>query len=556
MLYLKEATDHTVANYLKTRLVEMGIQDMFGVAGNYAAPFLDTVLADPDQPIQLLGTSTEMNAGYAADAYARYHGYGAAFVTYGVGSFSILNATAGSFVEKVPVLVINGAPTNKEDSIEKNAGVLFSHSTGYKFADIDIFRQVTVGAERINDANLAPFQIDKVLSAMMAKQQPGYIEVAEDVWRAPCARPQGKLSINPALTTSVSEAQSAVEAAIQVIRKYSKVVTWAGIELRQQKRTSAFEGLLDCLNNKVVKGDPPIKFVTSYLSKSTIDEQHPLFDSCRVIGKNMTGQETPDYCLLGIGGWTVDANVASQNIRDERLILACNGGVLVGAEFFPTVALADFIRLLMEALEKDKDLKLSGTALSPLPSPKLGDFLSFDTFFHHLEQNWKREYILLSGVGFTLSITSYLTGVAQNGYMTDGVWLSIGYPVGAATGVSQALKRKGGNHRTVVVIGDGAFQEVVQGVSDQNFHKQNNVIFVLSNSIYGIEQFLVNPNPFREDPVDYKKPNELLNSVYNYNDLHQWDYVKLAESFGSIGKKVTCLDELAETMCMIEENPD
>ncbi|MEO0339895.1 MAG: alpha-keto acid decarboxylase family protein, partial [Bacteroidota bacterium] len=58
------------------------------------------------------------------------------------------------------------------------------------------------------------------------------------------------------------------------------------------------------------------------------------------------------------------------------------------------------------------------------------------------------------------------------------------------------------------------------------------------------------------DPVDYKKPNELLNSVYNYNDLHQWDYVKLAESFGSIGKKVTCLDELAETMCIIEENPD
>ncbi len=556
MLYLKEATDHTVANYLKTRLVQLGVQDMFGVAGNYAAPFLDTVLADPDQAIQLLGTSTEMNAGYAADAYARYHGYGAAFVTYGVGSFSILNATAGSFVEKVPVLVINGAPTNKEDSIEKNAGVLFSHSTGYKFADIDIFRQVTVAAERINDANLAPFQIDKVLTAMMAKQQPGYIEVAEDVWRAPCAPPQGLLKVDPALTTSVSEAQLAVDAAMEVIRTYPKIVTWAGVELRQQQLTQEFEGLLDCLNDKVANEGTPIKFVTSYMSKSTLDEQHPLFDSCRVLGENMTGQEHPDYCLIGVGGWTVDANVASQNIRDERFISACNGGVLVGAEFYPMVFLADFIRLLKESLQQDEKLRLSGITLAPLPSPKLGDFLTFDTFFHHLQQNWNRDHILLSGVGFTLSIASYLTGVAQNGYMTDGVWLSIGYPVGAATGVTQAMKRKGSHHRTVVVIGDGAFQEVVQGVSDQNFHKQNNVIFVLSNSIYGIEQFLVNPNPFREPPVDYKQPNEMLNSVYNYNDLHPWDYVKLAESFGSIGKRVTCLDELAETMQLIEQHLD
>lgn len=558
MLRLKNPTASTVANYLFTRLVQLGVQDLFGVAGNYAAPFLDTILADPEQRIELLGTSTEMNAGYAADAYARYRGYGGAFVTYGVGSFSILNATAGSYVEKVPVVVINGAPTNKENNIEKNAGLLFSHSTGNQLADLDMFQKVTCAAERITDANLAPFQIDKALSAMMAYQQPVYLEVAEDVWRAPCTEPKGKLSINPSRTTSVSEVDQAVAAAMRVIERFPKVITWAGIELRQQKLTGAFEQLLDELNGHVGKKGRPIKFVTSYLSKSVLDERHPLFDSCRVIGKNMTDQEVPDYCLIGIGGWTVDANVASQNIRDERLILACNNGVLVGAEFFPLISLPDFITGLRTALAAAGKLSLTGIPLAPLPSPRLGKELTFDTFFHQLEKRWHPDNILLSGVGFTLSIASYLRGIAQNGYLTDGVWLSIGYPVAAATGVAQACKRASGGkkQRTFVVVGDGAFQEVCQAISDQNFHRQNNVVFVLSNTIYGIEQFLVNPNPFREPPVAYPKKDKLLNAVYSYNDLHRWDFVKLAKSFGSIGRKVSSLKKLKKVLREIERTPD
>ena len=287
----KNVTASTVANYLKKRLVQLGVEDLFGVAGNYAAPFLDTVLADPEQPIQLLGTSTEMNAGYAADAYARYHGYGGAYVTYGVGSFSILNATAGSYVEKVPVLVINGAPTNKENSIEKNAELLFSHSTGNKLADIEIFRSVTVAAERITNANLAPYQIDKVITAMIAFQQPGYIEVAEDVWRTSCPPPVGELKVNPGLTTSVSETGKAVDAAMEVIKEYPKVVAWAGIELRQQKLTEEFRDLLRVLNSKAAAAKLPIKYVTSYMSKSVLDENDEWFDSCRVIGKDMSASQ-------------------------------------------------------------------------------------------------------------------------------------------------------------------------------------------------------------------------------------------------------------------------
>jgi indolepyruvate decarboxylase len=133
----------TVASYLKTRLEQLGLDHIFGVAGNYTAAFLDTILADESSPIIISGNANEICAGYAADAYARIKGIGALYVTYSVGAFSLLNAIAGSFVEQGPVVLINGAPTNKEDSTEKQAGLLYSHTTGYQFVDIHMFRPVT-----------------------------------------------------------------------------------------------------------------------------------------------------------------------------------------------------------------------------------------------------------------------------------------------------------------------------------------------------------------------------------------------------------------------------
>jgi TPP-dependent 2-oxoacid decarboxylase len=117
----------TVAAYLKQRLEELGLDRLFGVAGNYTAPFLDTILEDGQSPIKIIGMPNEICAGYAADGYARIKGIGAVGVTYGVGAFSLLNATAGSSVEQAPVVVINGAPTNKEFLNQRYAGLLYSH---------------------------------------------------------------------------------------------------------------------------------------------------------------------------------------------------------------------------------------------------------------------------------------------------------------------------------------------------------------------------------------------------------------------------------------------
>ena len=82
----------TVGRYLVRRLEQLNLKHIFGVPGDYVLRFMDLI---EDSSISLINTCNELNAGYAADGYARIAGLGAACITYGVGGFSIYNAVAG-----------------------------------------------------------------------------------------------------------------------------------------------------------------------------------------------------------------------------------------------------------------------------------------------------------------------------------------------------------------------------------------------------------------------------------------------------------------------------
>ena len=103
--------DMTVGRYLIARLNDAGLEHMFGVPGDYVLDFMDQVVSSN---IKLIGNCNELNAGYAADAYARLNGIGTACVTYGVGGLSAINAASGAYAEQVPVVFISGAPNSAQ----------------------------------------------------------------------------------------------------------------------------------------------------------------------------------------------------------------------------------------------------------------------------------------------------------------------------------------------------------------------------------------------------------------------------------------------------------
>ena len=100
--------EYTVGDYLRHRLAEAGVDRVFGVPGDYTLTLLDYLTGQPD--MAWTGCANELNAGYAADGYARMRGIGALCTTFGVGELSAINAVAGSFAEHVPVVHIVGSP--------------------------------------------------------------------------------------------------------------------------------------------------------------------------------------------------------------------------------------------------------------------------------------------------------------------------------------------------------------------------------------------------------------------------------------------------------------
>ena len=70
----------TVIGHVLGRLNAIGIEDVFGVPGDFAFPVNDAVVNYPG--INWIGCCNELNAGYAADGYARIRGTGAVSTTF------------------------------------------------------------------------------------------------------------------------------------------------------------------------------------------------------------------------------------------------------------------------------------------------------------------------------------------------------------------------------------------------------------------------------------------------------------------------------------------
>jgi len=104
-------TSMPLGEFLFEYLHRRGVRHSFGIPGDFA---LSTYAWLEKSKIRSITTTHEPGAGFAADAYARANGIGLVCVTYCVGGLNLLNAIAGAYAEKSPVVVVSGAPGRKD----------------------------------------------------------------------------------------------------------------------------------------------------------------------------------------------------------------------------------------------------------------------------------------------------------------------------------------------------------------------------------------------------------------------------------------------------------
>jgi indolepyruvate decarboxylase len=109
-------------------------------------------------------------------------------------------------------------------------------------------------------------------------------------------------------------------------------------------------------------------------------------------------------------------------------------------------------------------------------------------------------------------------------FITQAVWGSIGYTVGALLGTLCAAPER----RHILFVGDGSFQLTAQELSTVLRHDFKPFIFLINNGGYTIERAILGKNA-------------------RYNDVANWRYAELASVF--------CRESTAEcfTVATVEE---
>src|SRR3954464_3919174 len=163
-----------LGQFLFEYLHRRGVRHSFGVPGDFALP---TYAWLEKSPIQSITMTHEPRAGFAADAYSRINGIGLVCVTYCVGGLNVLNAIAGAYAEKSPVIVVSGAPGRTD----REKDPLLHHKVKTFETQRRVYDEVTVASTVLLDEQTAAAEIVRCVEACLRHKRPVYIEVPHDM---------------------------------------------------------------------------------------------------------------------------------------------------------------------------------------------------------------------------------------------------------------------------------------------------------------------------------------------------------------------------------------
>ena len=518
-------TPYTVSDYLVQRLQDIGIGHAFGVPGDYTLDFLDRLV---HSPIAWVGNCNELNAGYAADGYARLQGAGLAVVTYAVGGFSILNAVAGAYAEHVPLVVISGAPA----MTRRQTQALVHHLAGDHDMQLEIFRKLTVDCALLASPHTAPDDIDRVLTNCLSWKRPVYLELPMDVAQMPCHRPQ-PISFQ---LEKVSDPQALAECLAEVARRLDEAhnpAVLVGTEVSRFGLGPAAMHLIERLE---------LPYAMTVSAKGCLPELHPqclgVYQGALSRPETRAQIEESD-CLIELGVWLTDWDTGLYTSpQAQRVFVRANlDQVRIGFHIYPVVQLEDFVRGLADQatprhFRDSHPIRPNAPVRSYLP--EVSQPLSAARFYRRVEAFLDDSMILVSDIGDVVCAVADMHIEEADNFLTQAYYMSIGYATPAALGVSLARPDK----RPVVLAGDGAFQMTAQEVSTLLRQGCRPILFLVNNDGYLIERYL------HEDQV--------------YNDLQPWKYAELPHVLGdgALTFRVTTEGELEHALAAALAAPD
>ena len=472
----------SVADYLASRIADLGIDRVFGVPGDYTFPFDDAIEANPG--LRWILCANELNAAYAADGYGRRFGAAALTTTYGVGELSALNGVMGSRAHNVPVIHVVGMP-----SLRIIHQKLITHHTlgdGDSGKFFDISASAACASTILTPQN-AITEIDRLLDEALRQCKPVYFVVPHDQGKLPVigtprpGKPISDIRRQHSVEVELDNAVDAILARLGSARHPVVIPSHMIARFQLQAKLSHF----------LAKSHIP--FATMPMSKGVITESHP--DYIGLYNGDYSSPtevrhivETADL-LIDFGGMILaelNAGLWSDTLPADRMISIHADWVQVGSSVWTNIALEDLIDRLIEKAPRCEDrpdlpvpqrLDLPGAPGEPTCSANL---------YPRIQRMLRPGDVLVAETGTCMLHLNKMLLPDQVGYESQSVWGSIGWATPAATGICMANT----TGRTIMVTGDGSHGMTLNDLSVMGRYGIKPIIFVLKNDIHGIEDLV------------------------------------------------------------------
>ncbi|KAL8659343.1 MAG: hypothetical protein Q9202_007167 [Teloschistes flavicans] len=506
---LKSPVD--VAEYLFRRLHQVGVRGVHGIPGDYNLVALDYI---SKVGLNWVGNANELNAGYAADGYARVKGISAVVTTFGVGELSLLNAIAGGYSEYVPIVHIVGTPS----TLSQRDGMLLHHTLGNGNFEVfaDMSKNISCAMAKLTDPHEAATLIDHAIRECWIQSRPVYITLPTDMVQKKVEGERLKTPLDLEYPPNQADKEDYV---VEVVLKYlhaakNPVILVDGCAQRHR--------VLDEVHELIEKSNLPT-FVAP-MGKGAVNETLPTYGGVYAgDGSNQGVRERVESSdlILSIGAIKSDFNTAGFTYRISQLSTIDFHSNYIRVKF------SEYPGVRMQGVLKKVVAKMG--QLNVQPGPKTSNEIAHKdqevSHDHVITHDWlwprvgqwlQPNDIVITETGtanFGIWETKFPAGVSA---LSQVLWGSIGYSVGACQGAALAAKELG-NRRTILFVGDGSFELTAQEVSTmirQNLHP---IIFVICNEGYTIERYIHGMDA-------------------SYNDISNWKFKDLIPVFGGTEK--------------------
>lgn len=525
---------NTVSKYFTQRLKELQVDYVFAVPGEHSNHILKEF--SEDKFINLLCTRNEFEASYAALGYAKNkQGQPGCFtLSSGQSSTKTVSAIASALNENLPVIFINCAPSSLDIFKGTQGSNIMTHNVQIPQNEREMFAKYSVHTERIVNAQLAPSQIDMAITACLTYSGPVYIEVLENVLHQETQEISGKITPKT-LISQPKELEKAVTHIVNSLQEAKNPIVWLGSSVSRFNARKEFVQMIEKIG---------VNFFTSTASKSVVNEKHDHFIGVftgKSSSKSVIESIKNSDIIYVFGETNTEIDILAQTVEDfqgRRIIYLRKDSVKENNKFQASpVYIKDVLNLL-------KDQKLKNFNQKNIYEPFIATFeqqdkITYDSTISQLVQsklvNEKSSIIVDSTLA--LFPTSNIR-VSENGFSSMVGGNICGQSLPFTVGAFAANKSK----RPIVVIGDYSFQNVSQTLSTLSRMNCNAIIIIMNNQSMGIQQWISNPKV-------YQDPKEPIDS---YHNVHQWDYVKFAETVESFGFKCETNQQLNEIFKKIE----